>query len=255
MKAVCFTLGGSLAAIGILLIFIYPEGSSWVVCIVMAVLSVIAGGLLPTRAPRPIIHVETESVRGSVSFSPKPQTSLMPHDSDMFSEGRIHQDLQTLVTKPGPLRQHFELQRQRRQREKEIQLVNQYGEFFSTATQTIKAKNEMLRARNEYLGLERENEQKNAEKEAAIAKSQADAAEHRKRLEDLTAPRPSETKLTPDQQRRLKRMEIEDKLRELDHLENEALKNARSDDDHARIENMYADKRDELREQLARNLV
>src|SRR5438105_3978408 len=140
MRAVCFTLGGFLAAIGILLVFIYPEGCSWVVCIVMAVLSVVAGSLLPPRAPHPIIHhVETESVRGSVSSSSKPQTSLIPHDSDMFSEGRIHQDLQTLVKKPGPLWQHFELQRQRRQREKEIQLVNQYGEFFSAATQTIKA--------------------------------------------------------------------------------------------------------------------
>jgi hypothetical protein len=259
MRAVCFTLGGFLAAIGILLTFIYPDGSSWIVCIVMAVLSLIAGGLLPTRTPRPI-HIETESVRGSVSSSSKPQTSLIPHDSDMFSEGRIHQDLQTLVTKPGPLWQHFELQRQRRQREKEIQLVNQYGEFFSAATQTIKAKNEMLRARNEYLGLEREDELKNAEKEAAIAKSQADAAEHRKRLQDITAPpRPPEAKpepkLTPDQQRRLKRMEIEDKLRELDRLENEALKNARGDADQRRIENMYSDKREELREQLARNLI
>lgn len=66
---------------------------------------------------------------------------------------------------------------------------------------------------------------------------------------------PAEPKLSQDQQRRLKRIEIEDKLRELDRLEAEALKNARDDEDRARIQNMHADKRQELQEQLARYLV
>jgi hypothetical protein len=260
MRLACFVTGAVLAMAGFLLIFIYPDGSAWLLCIVMAVVSVVAGGLLPQSTSH-TIHVETEPFKRSVPLtdtSQGQQTSLIPHP-DMFSEGRVHQDLRSLVTKPGPIRQHFELQRQRRQREKEIQLVNQYGEFFSAASQTIKAKNEMLRARNEYLGLERENQQKNVETEAAIAKSLAEAAEQRKRLEELTAPRPPEIKpepkFTPDQQRRLKRMEIEDKLRELDRMEEEALKNGRGDLDRMRAQNMYADKREELREQLARHLI
>jgi hypothetical protein len=65
----------------------------------------------------------------------------------------------------------------------------------------------------------------------------------------------SESKTSPEQQRRLKRMDIEDKLRELDRLEAEAQKTARDDEDRIRLQNMYADKRDELREQLARYLV
>ena len=68
-------------------------------------------------------------------------------------------------------------------------------------------------------------------------------------------PQPVEPKLTADQQRRLKRMEIEDKLRELDRLEQEALKNARGEHDRVRVQNMYAEKREELREQLATNLI
>jgi hypothetical protein len=60
---------------------------------------------------------------------------------------------------------------------------------------------------------------------------------------------------TPEQQRRLKRMEIEDKLRELARLEADALKTARDDEDRARLQNMYGDKREELREQLAKFLV
>ena len=66
---------------------------------------------------------------------------------------------------------------------------------------------------------------------------------------------PSEPKLTPDQQRRLKRMEIEDKLKDLDRKQEDALKSARTDEDRMRLENMYADKRQELHEQLSKYLV
>jgi hypothetical protein len=50
-------------------------------------------------------------------------------------------------------------------------------------------------------------------------------------------------------------MEAEDNLLRLDRLEAEALKTARDEDDRMRIENMYADRREELREELARNLI
>jgi hypothetical protein len=50
-------------------------------------------------------------------------------------------------------------------------------------------------------------------------------------------------------------MEIEDKIRELDRLEEDALKSARSDQDRMRIKNMHADKREELRGQLSKFLV
>ena len=82
---------------------------------------------------------------------------------------------------------------------------------------------------------------------------QLEMAKLRKEKEDLQGSR--EPKLSSEQQRRLKRIEIEDRLRELDRLEEEALKNARSDEDRVRVQNMYADKREELREQLSRYLV
>jgi len=65
----------------------------------------------------------------------------------------------------------------------------------------------------------------------------------------------AESRTTPEQQRRLKRMEIEDKLRELDRLEADAVRTARDDEERVRLQNMYGDKREELREQLARYLV
>jgi hypothetical protein len=65
----------------------------------------------------------------------------------------------------------------------------------------------------------------------------------------------SESKASPEQQRRLKRMEIEDKVRELDRLEADAVKTARDEEERARLQNMYGDKREELREQLAKYLI
>jgi hypothetical protein len=66
---------------------------------------------------------------------------------------------------------------------------------------------------------------------------------------------PPEATLTPDQQRRLKRIEIEERIERLDRDEALKVKNARSDEERVRIQNMYADSRDELREQLGKHLV
>jgi hypothetical protein len=60
--------------------------------------------------------------------------------------------------------------------------------------------------------------------------------------------------ISPEQQRRLKRMETEDKLRELEKQEATAVKNARSDEERVRAQNMYADRRLELEEQLSKYL-
>ena len=64
-----------------------------------------------------------------------------------------------------------------------------------------------------------------------------------------------DSKVSPEQQRRLKRLEIEDKLKELDWLEAEAIKGARSEEERVRLQNMYGDKREELHEQLAKYLI
>lgn len=74
-------------------------------------------------------------------------------------------------------------------------------------------------------------------------------------IETPTPPPPIENRLSPEQQRRIRRMEIEDKLRELDRLEADAVKASKNDEDRLRIENMYTDKRQELHEQLSKFLV
>jgi hypothetical protein len=181
---------------------------------------------------------------------------------DPFDEKRVHQDLVKLSGKTGLISQTWALHKQTKQREKEIRLVNQYGEFFASATQMITAKNEMLRARNEFLGMERENEEKNAAKEATIAKHRADvlryeaeAEEHRRRITELKSPpSPPEPKLTPAQQRILKKAEIDEQLSRLKTAEAEAVAKAGDDLERRRIQNMYANRREQIYEQQEKNL-
>jgi hypothetical protein len=84
---------------------------------------------------------------------------------------------------------------------------------------------------------------------------QKETSQLKQDIHGIEQPQGIEPKLSPEQQRRLKRMEIEDKLAELDRLEGEACARARDDEERLRTQNMYADRREELREQLARNLV
>jgi len=74
-------------------------------------------------------------------------------------------------------------------------------------------------------------------------------------IKTVGKPAGADTTVTAEQQRKLKRMEIEDKIRELNRLEEEALKTARNEEDRRRIQNMHGTKREELNEQLAKYLV
>jgi len=103
-----------------------------------------------------------------------------------------------------------------------------------------------LKSERQLRDLRKQRDQLQLQKEIAQLQQEV------KTFENQPGPEP---KLTAEQQRRLKRIEIEDKLRELDRLEEDALKTTRSDEDRVRLQNMYSDKREELRDQLARNLV
>jgi hypothetical protein len=204
-------------------------------------------------------------------------TVLQPGDlmavnpPDAFQEERVLYDLARLSNSPGLLRKYIERARIRFTKAAEKAVLEHWISFYQAGGRLVEARLEMERKKSEYLQLANEHEVKVKEKEASIAKHEADAAEHNLRrdiaefkrqhvewfVEGGRQPQPadSQPKLTADQQRRLRRMEIEDKLRELDQLEADAVKSARGEEDRVRIENMYADKREELREQLARNLI
>jgi hypothetical protein len=223
------------------------------------------------RRPGPYSSKMKQTPRDLTIFSPGDLAAATPPDA--FREDRVLYDLARLANTPGLFQKYVERARIRFAKAAEKAALEHWISFYQTGGRLIEARLEMERRKSEYLQLAAEHEVKNKEKEATIARHEADAAEHNLRRDiaeykrrDLdrfveggrpVSPPPPDTqpRLTAQQQRRLRRMEIEDQLRELDHLEAEAIKNARGEEDRLRIENMYGDKRDELREQLAKNLV
>ncbi|MBI3356827.1 MAG: hypothetical protein HY038_08670 [Nitrospirae bacterium] len=112
---------------------------------------------------------------------------------------------------------------------------------------------EGLKLDHERAGLE---EVEHLKREKEKLQIEVEMARLRREMEELQRrSEPEQPKLSAEQQRRLKRMEIEDRLSELDRLEAEALRIARTDPDRLRVQNMYADKRNELHEQLSKYLV
>jgi hypothetical protein len=212
---------------------------------------------------------------------PKNLTILPPGElppatpPDAFREDRVLYDLAKLAHSPGLFQTYVERARVRFTKAAEKAVLEHWISFYQAGGRLIEARLDMERRKSEYLQLANEHQVKAKEKEASMAAHEANIAEHnlrrdmaeykRQNLERFVeggrplpvVPPPADTqpKLTADQQRRLKRMEIEDKLRELDYLEGEALKQARGEADRKRIENMYAGKREELRDQLAKNLI
>jgi hypothetical protein len=100
-----------------------------------------------------------------------------------------------------------------------------------------------------------------SERQLRLLRAQRDELHLQKEIVQLkqdikTAENPvTQSNVSPEQQRRLKRMDIEDKLRDLDRQEEEALETARSEGDRRQIQNMHDDRRQELREQLSKYLV
>jgi len=104
-------------------------------------------------------------------------------DRDMFDENRIHKELQELADNSNRFSQRRDVQRKQRLRAKEVEILSQWKGFYDAGSELIKSKTEMLRARNEYRGLQCENEEKSAAKEANIARHQADIEEQNLRKE------------------------------------------------------------------------
>ena len=186
------------------------------------------------------------------------QTSNQPN---LFHERRVQEDLQHLANQSGLLGPALTLHRQKKQREREIALVGGWKEFYQAGHDMVKARTDMLRASTEYSQLENEAAEKDSERQANIAKHQADQAkyeadaqEHRQRAAALKNPPPPEPKLTPAQQRLLKKVEIEEQLARLKAEEAEAVAKTGSEPERRRIGNMYDTRRNKLMQDLEKYL-
>lgn len=191
-----------------------------------------------------------------------------PLAMDAFHEDRIQQDLARFSRSPGLLEKYIERLRIRFQKSNERAVIERWIEFYQSGERLIAARTAMERQKSEFLQLEREHEVSERKKDAEIAKQEADIEEHKLRrdqaaykrqhpelfIEGAQPPKPEPPQLSPEQQRRLKRMETEDRLEDLNKEETRALQKATSDLEKRRLQNMYAAKRDQLMEQMEKYL-
>src|SRR5580700_2966513 len=108
-----------------------------------------------------------------------PQRELAPAmPPDAFKEDRVMYDLARLAQSPGLFQKYVERARIRFAKAAEKAALEHWISFYQTGGRLIEARLEMERRKSEYLQLAAEHEVKNKEKEAMIARHEADAAEH-----------------------------------------------------------------------------
>ena len=216
---------------------------------------------VPADAPT---HFPASPERTMEILPPAPPEAQPP---DVFNEDRVRRELAAFAGTPGIVAQFVGRARSGITKAGERAIIRDWTGFFQEAQTLIAAKTEMERKRSEYLQLNDEHDVRAKEKEVAISRHDAEIAEEtlrretaqykRQRLEQFVEggrrPEP-EPRLTPEQQRLLKRAELEQALQRLKMDEAEALEKAETDPEKRRIQNMYAGRRGQLTEQLERNL-
>ena len=116
---------------------------------------------------------------------PAPKLEIVPplprqHDPsalDHFHEDRVRRDLARFAEAPNLFAQYVERARVRFQKAGERAILERWIEFYQTGERLITAKAAMERSKSEYLQLGREHEVKETEKDASLAKLQADIEE------------------------------------------------------------------------------
>jgi hypothetical protein len=244
---------------------------TWLFFLVLAVLSTAIGIYRSIKRPVSVQASKQpkEEIGGSMAF----EVSV----PSVWDEKAISRQLDAAQTQPrivfhyiGALQQRFILRTEDRTAQYRTRFLRTHiehlelGKQYRTLVNDLKAmeaeqNNRLLRLDLERHELEVKNQHTDAleklrlEKECLAIKLEIEELKARKRA--IAQPPQEEPNLTPEQQRRLKRIEIEDRIEQLDRQEEAALRKARDEEARVRIQNMYTDKREELRDQLSKNLV
>jgi hypothetical protein len=197
-------------------------------------------------------------------------TVMQEHDSmsvpETFNEARIQLDLERLARTPGMLAKYLAQAELRFTKAREIAVLQRWAEFYQVGEQVIRARTNIARAHGEFLQVGTDNQVKGKEKdarmaalEAEIAESELRAAEARKKRESLSQPAQTpttESKLTREEQRILKKANIETIIARLRLEKTRSLEavDASDEEERMRIMNLYDDRiareQDELRKYL-----
>lgn len=188
-------------------------------------------------------------------------TNLSP--PDVFDEKRIKKDLERLAATPGALGKYIAQAQIRFTHARQIQVLNRWTEFYNAGESVIRARTQLARAHSDLQQVDIEGEVKLKEKdariaelEAQIAESELRKAEARLKANQLSKEKATQPALTREQERILKKTEIEGNIARLRNEKSLALSAVSSSDEDAvmRTENMYDDRIAREQEQLAKYL-
>jgi hypothetical protein len=188
-------------------------------------------------------------------------TNLSP--PDVFDENRIKKDLARLAATPGALGKYIAQAQIRFTHARQIQVLNRWTEFYNAGEAVIRARTQLARAHSDLQQVDIEGEVKLKEKdariaelEAQIAESELRKAEARQRASQLIKEKTTQPALTREQERILKKTEIEGNIARLRDQKTRALSaiDPFDEDSIMRAENMYDDRIAREEEQLSKYL-
>ena len=196
------------------------------------------------------------------TYIPPEQVALMsPKVPDLFDEGRIKSDLAKLSNRPTALAQYLAQAQVRFTGDRQIAVLEQWTKFYNAGKAVIAARTELARAHADLQQVSTESEIKLKEKEVKIAALNAELEDAALRKDDARIKRdsvgketktaePTEAKLTPEQERILKKDEIELKLARVRQQKAAAEASAVDEEERIRVANMHDDRIEELLQEL-----
>lgn len=182
---------------------------------------------------------------------------------DVFDESRIKADLAKLAATPGALGKYIAQAQIRFTQARQIQVLNRWTEFYNAGEAVIRARTQLARAHSELQQVDIEGEVKLKEKDARIAELEAQIEESRLRTAEarlkatqLGKEKTVQPTLTREQERLLRKTEIEQHIARLRNEKARALAAIDPSDDEGlmRTENMYDDRIAREEQQLAKYL-
>ncbi len=279
MKALCYGFG-SFCVISSVIAYSQGHLKTWLALTLLSIITFVLGFCLhevhkmkPKIVPIPFpshgIDSGHEATGANLEILPSPTTVPSAAVPDIFDENRIRQDLATFANAPGLFEKYIERARSRFNKAGEKALLEHWISYYATGRRLIESRTEMERARSNWLQLANEHELGTKQKDAEISKLQADMAESNLRrdmaeykrqhieqfVEGAIPPATAaEPKLSPAQQRLLKKAELEQELQRLKLDETSAVEKATTETEKRRLQNMYATRRDQLMQQLEKHL-
>src|ERR1700752_3595274 len=223
---------------------------TWAVLFLVAAIILIAAWAYHSATDKPEQEpLEEKTAMAWERFSANDDIDVKP--PDVFDEARIKSDLAMLSATPGLLGKYIAQAQIRFTQARQIRILERWTEFYNAGESVIRARTELARAHSELqqVGIEgdvklKEKDARMAELEAEIAESQLRAAEAKHKADELRKQKLDPPTLTKEQERVLRKSEIEGTIARLrsEKVQRLAAIDPSDEEESMRLENIYDDR-------------